>query len=501
MNENQVHYIVHNDQEIQHIVESIEQLYTVENGEAEALKLTLLDDFDSHLWSTDSLLVKKNGSLYQLFQNDKLTEEIKVNGQPKFWWDFPESALQTTLKSLVDIRAITETAQLSVKTQKIAIRDEDEKIITRAKFLYAEENQFKLLTLEPLRGYQKEFKRITKAISKHLANQRETLTLKDLFVLNGYATDTSTEVPPPEIDPQLESEVALRTMSKHMLDSARIHEEGIIFDIDTEFLHQYRVNLRKVRSLLNLMKKSLKEDSYSLYKQHLSEVAGKTNALRDLDVFLLSKEYYKAMLPESFDNGIELLFNKIAEERLKEKNKVALWLKTDEYQDQIQSVINEIDQQAEFSTNMAKMPVLNTAKTLTLKRFQKIRRLGEKIDDKTPDDDVHELRIECKKLRYLMEFFIPLFPTKKVKKLIKHLKVLQTILGDFNDYCVQKELLSDYDRRFGRNKSVTIAINGLIAVLHQKQIAERAKVQTAFAEFGSQQTVIEFNQLFGMAKN
>ncbi len=28
----------------------------------------------------------------------------------------------------------------------------------------------------------------------------------------------------------------------------------------------------------------------------------------------------------------------------------------------------------------------------------------------TPDQSIHELRIRCKKLRYLMEFFAPLFP-------------------------------------------------------------------------------------------
>ena len=42
------------------------------------------------------------------------------------------------------------------------------------------------------------------------------------------------------------------------------------------------------------------------------------------------------------------------------------------------------------------------------------------------------------------------------------------------------------------------AINGLIAVLHQKQIQERAKVQQAFDAFNRQEVINEFNKLFGL---
>ncbi len=59
----------------------------------------------------------------------------------------------------------------------------------------------------------------------------------------------------------------------------------------------------------------------------------------------------------------------------------------------------------------------------------------------TEDEVVHQLRINCKKLRYLMEFFAPLFPENEIKTLIKALKLLQDNLGNFNDYSVQQIFL------------------------------------------------------------
>ena len=44
----------------------------------------------------------------------------------------------------------------------------------------------------------------------------------------------------------------------------------------------------------------------------------------------------------------------------------------------------------------------------------------------------------------MLYFFNSLFDKKKVKKAICQLKVLQDVLGIFNDLCVQTEFLQDY---------------------------------------------------------
>src|SRR5690606_37080071 len=109
--------------------------------------------------------------------------------------------------------------------------------------------------------------------------------------------------------------------------------------------------------------------------------------------------------------------------------------------------------------------------------------------------------IQCKKLRYLMEFFGPMFPAKPFKKLLSSLKKLQENLGLFNDYSVQQlglekavQLLPQKD---GAHDIETLqSVGALIAVLHGQQVQERSRVEKSIALFNSAKTRQRFKQLF-----
>src|SRR5690606_29300041 len=83
-------------------------------------------------------------------------------------------------------------------------------------------------------------------------------------------------------------------------------------------------------------------------------------------------------------------------------------------------------------------PVIKLARKRIGKRYKNALALGSAITGDSPDSDFHMLRIECKKLRYYLEFFESLFPGDEVKRAIKQLKSLQDNLGDFNDLHVQQ---------------------------------------------------------------
>jgi CHAD domain-containing protein len=148
-----------------------------------------------------------------------------------------------------------------------------------------------------------------------------------------------------------------------------------------------------------------------------------------------------------------------------------------------------------LQTPIAAKPLLRAVKKLLLNRYHKILAMSAAIHSLTPDEDVHEVRIEFKKLRYLIEFFICLLPPKRISKFIGDVKKIQTVLGDFNDYCIQIEFLSSYadDSQIEMSK----AISGLIAVLHQKKIAERQKVDAALTNFFTLATTNDVEFLFG----
>jgi len=70
-----------------------------------------------------------------------------------------------------------------------------------------------------------------------------------------------------------------------------------------------------------------------------------------------------------------------------------------------------------------------------------LRKLRQYLPPEPQYQVIHQLRINCKKLRYLMEFFTLLLPPAEIKKLIRSLKMLQDNPGNFNDYSVQQQFL------------------------------------------------------------
>ena len=114
---------------------------------------------------------------------------------------------------------------------------------------------------------------------------------------------------------------------------------------------------------------------------------------------------------------------------------------------------------------------------------------GDYILTHTQDELLHALRIECKKLRYLMEFFTSLFPRKKMTRLIKQLKRLQDNLGEFNDLSVQQEYLMHMAEELpideARSRKALVATGYLVENLGYKQKRVKANFADTFTEFAS----------------
>jgi CHAD domain-containing protein len=78
--------------------------------------------------------------------------------------------------------------------------------------------------------------------------------------------------------------------------------------------------------------------------------------------------------------------------------------------------------------------------TATLeRRFQKVRKLGRKIEGHS-FAELHRLRIAIKKLRYAADFFSGLFPDNHARRMLRQLSSLQDILGEICDAAVALRL-------------------------------------------------------------
>ncbi len=292
------------------------------------------------------------------------------------------------------------------------------------------------------------------------------------------------------------AEAAVSRMAQQLLLAARRYEQGILADCDPEFVHQYRVNLRKCRSLLNLFKTTLQTKRYQTLKTALKALAGRTNTLRDLDVFLLAEESYREMLPADLQPGLNPLFKHVKHQRRAAQLEVGRVLSSKEYLRQLEQLLRTLQESPVYGRKQSRLPVRALVCGKVLDQYQRICDDGREIDSDTPDGAIHELRIECKKLRYLMELFGELFAQKQLKQLIRRLKKLQDNLGRFNDFSVQRAFLETLTQRYKASPEQLPSIQGLQTVLFTSQQQERGLLAKRIAEFTEASVREKFHRLY-----
>ena len=113
---------------------------------------------------------------------------------------------------------------------------------------------------------------------------------------------------------------------------------------------------------------------------------------------------------------------------------------------------------------------------------------------------LHALRIDCKKLRYLLEFFASLFPPDEIEILVKQLKRLQDNLGDFNDLSVQRDYLLNISQAMpledDHARAALASIGCLVGVLEGEKTRVRGDFAQTFRIFAAKKNRKRFRQLF-----
>jgi len=489
------------------ILSQISEVFKTEKERTENKKYAYFDTFDWRLYKNKLFLIKDSGS-YTLskLSNNKPIASLTGNFNKNlfFWWEFPEGRIKNELKNLIGVRALIPLATVTYKSQVFKLLNKDEKIVLRITFqnIIRRGNEVKIICLDPVRGYQEELKKVKNIFSgiglKQNYNDILSISLQESSIKPGSYTGKLNI----KLKPEMSSQLAAVEVFRNLLNTIKQNEDGIKKDIDTEFLHDFRVAARRTRAALSQIKGVFSDEVITKAKKDFSTLGKLTNYLRDLDVYLLTKEKYIQMLPADLQPGLEPVFKRLETERRREQKKLALYLNSSSYKKITESwekfLLNRNFEDVK-STN-SDIPVIKLAKQFILRKYKKIIKAGKLINDRTPDPEIHSLRIECKKLRYLLEFFSSLFPKNQMTLIIDQLKKLQDNLGDFNDLYVQQEslksFLSEKENKLDDNKMVNTSVGGLIAVLYEKQKNVRNKFKQKFEEFSKTENIKLYKKLF-----
>ena len=471
--------------------ECLSPIYHLQTTESACSTALLLDTFDNDLRLSGRLLTQAQDSLWLFTANSGSVQSQPCPVEWRFAADLSDGPVRRVLAEISALRAFLPVLSAFMRVVRIEVCDDEEKTHVRGQWYEYQDTESQprtIVTLAPLRGYT----RANRLLKQALCEQGACVltSVSDVYAELGVTEPIYQAKPVMDLEPDAPACEAVRLIMQTFLRVARRNEAGIAADADTEFLHDYRVSLRKVRSILSLCKKICHANDAARLKQTLAATMKPTNRLRDLDVYLLEKTHYLSLVPEALRPGLEIMFASFAVERQQHVARVSAMFQSESYTQTLDELARQFDSPHLLEAGpQSYEPAKLFARRLIWKRYKKVCDVAGQITADSPDDDVHDLRIQCKKLRYAMEFFVPLFPEKSIKQRIKELKQLQDNLGRFNDYAVQQhalhEFLHSYSRHHADAFTLAGSIGALIAVLYQQQQAERRQVVNNFQHFGS----------------
>lgn len=239
---------------------------------------------------------------------------------------------------------------------------------------------------------------------------------------------------------------------------ARQYEQGTRDDVDTECLHQYRVHLRRVRSLAGLGRWWEVVPEWDRLKNLLRELQQRTNELRDLDVLLLELPNYRATLPWGEGVRLDGWEASLVRRREAQWRQVKAWLDSEEHR----AVHGEIDK---LFDDLARYGEPWTVAELTTSAFDRSARGLKKalkvVRADSPDEHLHEVRIRTKRLRYVLDGLGFLGPKATIKVLTTVLKQSQEGLGQFQDRSILLERLGTEVAALRGGKGIPTETSGI----------------------------------------
>ena len=500
----------------QQLINALADYYAIKQEQPVLKRLAIYDTFDWRLFKKSFVLYTNENMLFlrKLFKNN-IIHNTEITLPPVFIWDFPDSKLKNHLSTVLKMRALLKLTELHSRSTVYHILNQDKKTIARLVYEEIRPAQEKTtpdldtcLWLKPVRGYLKHCKKLIKRLKTagFVPRQKEDIYFKAMKRAGKNPGCYSSKLKI-QLYPALRSDEATKTILRYLHQVMKMNEAILEKDLDTEVLHDFRVAIRRTRSALDQIKSVFPKHTTRRFKKEFAFVGKLSNQLRDLDVYLLKEDTFKTILPPFLRDDIEPLFDYLRKSRSKVLQKTIHDLKSKRYAQIMQDWEAFLDDpvqsqpvESQSVESNAGVPILFLARKRIHKQHRRILKDGGRILDNTEDEILHKLRIACKKLRYLMEFFSSLFPGKKIKRLISQLKTLQDNLGDFNDLCVQEKYLLNIIEELRatgqKQKKVFVAIGCLIGALErEKQIIknEFAKTFTNYASPGNKNA---FSELF-----
>jgi CHAD domain-containing protein len=472
-----------------------------------AVRRTLLDTFDWRIWSAGGLLEltpavpsrsrTRPGTPASLVWRSRTDGDVVAtfpgDPVPRFVWDLPPGPDVDRLTKVVEMRALEPLVAVRGTRTVRRLLDDERKTVAR---LVVERLRVEggaplpvLVEVQPVRGYERDARRVAKVLAGQVTlTPGGPETAEAALRLAGHTPGDYASKLKLRLDHDAD---AVRTWSevlRTLLHAMEVNEAGTIEDRDSEFLHDYRVAVRRTRSVLSQGRDVLDPAPLARFRDGFKWLGTATSPTRDLDVWLLTLPELATGLDESLRGELEPLRALLARHQRTAQRRLVRDLATDRYATLLADYRAWLDDPGgdAQATPDARRAAPAVAGQRIAKAYRRVVRDGRRIDDASPPESLHELRKDAKRLRYALECFGSLFPAEQVQPLVRDLKSLQDCLGEFQDCEVQATSLRGYADELaakGAGAGPLLAMGALVEQLAERQHAARSAFHDRFARF------------------
>jgi CHAD domain-containing protein len=465
-------YVVRNDVSPEAITSSLQALLPSRLRSIGRHRFTLLDTFDGRVARAGARLTSSS-------RHDTITWSWQPRGQGSrlearathpmnFAWDLPDGPLQQLLASVVGVRRLLSQAEAEGYGSLLEVLDERTKTVARVRI---ESGRARLpqsrdgwrplpttVTVTPLRGFREEYERVVPVIESRPGIEPCLVGLEGVVLQAiGAPEPCDASLRRLEVAPSVPAETGVRQIYQALLGILLANEPGLRANLDAEFLHDFRVAVRRTRSLLGQVRQVFPASAVEHFATEFSWLGRLTGPPRDMDVLVLALRQHPAGLPV---DDLTVLAASLGDAQQQEHRRLVEALDSDRYRRLISEWQAFLQQPtgSETAPPNAARPLVRVVGRRAWVLTRKIMRIASNVDTGTEPERLHHLRILTKKLRYLVDVTPSFYEAADRERILAALKKLQRLLGDFNDAEIQAHRLLDCGRALGEAGGSTGAL-------------------------------------------
>jgi CHAD domain-containing protein len=440
------------------------------------------------------------------------TAELTHPDPPRVSSDLPPWPAADRLVDLLDVRALVPGPVVRSRLTTMALLDAEEKttarVVVDTPTLGDGTDLPTVLEVHELRGYRREAEKLQKRLVARLPVEADDTS--------PAARARAAAGAPPFLPGKLRITLrrgitaadAWRVVLRELTAVMTANFAGTLADTDSEFLHDFRVAVRRTRSVLKEGKGVVPPETLQEMRDGFKWLGDVTTPQRDADVALLDLPELAATLPPERRDALEPLRELLVEHQADCHAQLVTDLRSLRRAELGRDWADFLQGDGPWPADDGGPPgsdtpdALRPAVLVAAHRIAKARRRlvrdGSAVDEHSPPEALHELRKDAKRLRYLLETFGSLFPSDDVTTAVKPLKALQETLGRYQDAHVQAHSLAEMGDRLadrGAPAAALLALGGVIE--HVAERGERARDEFAgrFAAFASDEVADAYQRL------